>query len=98
MSCNLYRVVRRAATTLLLTAGTFLLLAPVALAESDHGEGVFGESNDKAVTNAGFILIAFFPLFIFVMSVLQWRLDKRKEARKAAEKARAQRDEWHGGW
>lgn len=76
-----------------------LLLAPVALAH-DGGEGWYGETDDKVVTNAGFILIAFFPLFIFVMSMLQWRMDKRKERRKAAHKALA-RDEqatWRGGW
>jgi preprotein translocase subunit YajC len=76
-----------------------LLVAPAALAH-DGGEGWYGETNDKVVTNAGFILIAFFPLFIFVMSMLQWRLDKRKERRKAAHKALA-RDEqatWRGGW
>jgi hypothetical protein len=76
-----------------------LVLAPAALAH-DGGEGWYGETNDKVVTNAGFILIAFFPLFILAMSLLQWRLDKRKERRKAAHKALA-RDEqatWHGGW
>ena len=60
--------------------------------------GWYGETNDKAVTNAGFILIAFFPLLILVASLIQWRLDKRKDARKAAAKARAHRDEWRGGW
>ena len=82
---------RVAAATLL----TFLLLAPSALAH-DGGEGLLGETNDKIVTNAGFILIAFFPLFIFAMSVLQWRLEKRKERRKAASRALA--GEWRGGW
>ncbi|HEX3317830.1 MAG TPA: hypothetical protein VHR88_07415 [Solirubrobacteraceae bacterium] len=76
---------------------TFALIAPVALAE-DHGQGLYGETNDKVVTNAGFIVIAFFPLLAFVLSMLQWRLDKRKEARKKAEKARQTRSEWHGGW
>ena len=38
--------------------------ATAALAH-DGGEGWWGETNDKVVTNAGFILIAFFPLFIF---------------------------------
>ena len=76
-------------------------LIPAATAfAGDNGEGLYGETDDKVVTNAGFILIAFFPLFIFVMSMLQWRLDKRKERRKAAHKALA-RDEqatWRGGW
>jgi len=78
--------------------GVLLLLAPVVLAH-DGGQGTYGEENDKAVTNAGFILIAFFPLFILVMSLLQWRLDARKERRKKARKALA-RDEgaWRGGW
>jgi hypothetical protein len=76
-----------------------LLVAPVALADqSDHGEGLYGETSDKVVTNAGFIVIAFFPLFIALMSALQWRLDKRKEARKKAAKARSARPEWRGGW
>jgi hypothetical protein len=75
-----------------------LVLAPAALA-NDGGQGWYGETNDKVVTNAGFILIAFFPLFILTMSLLQWRLDKRKERRKKARKALA-RDEraWRGGW
>ena len=48
--------------------------------------------------NFGFAVIAFFPLFIFVMSVIQWRLDKRKDLRKSAEKARASRADLRGGW
>jgi hypothetical protein len=76
---------------------TMAILAPVALA-GDHGEGLYGETNDKVVTNAGFILIAFFPLFIAFMSTLQWRLEKRKNARKKAAKARTTRPEWRGGW
>jgi preprotein translocase subunit YajC len=65
---------------------TLLLLAPAALAH-DGGQGTYGEANDKVVTNAGFILIAFFPLFVATMSLLQWSLEKRKDRRKAAAKA-----------
>jgi hypothetical protein len=50
------------------------------------------------ITNAGFILIAFFPLFILVMSLLQWKLEKRKDARKKAAKARVARADVRGGW
>ena len=50
------------------------------------------------ITNAGFILIAFFPLFIFTMSVIQGTLEKRKDRRKAAEKARRARADQRGGW
>jgi hypothetical protein len=74
-----------------------LVIAPVAGAYND-GRGFYGATNDKVVTNAGFILILFFPLFVLAMSLLQWRLDKRKEARKAAEKARVGDARWRGGW
>ena len=88
----------RALTVLPATIVTVLLLAPAALA-FDGGQGTYGEADDKVVTNAGFILIAFFPTFILVMSLLQWRLDKRKERRKKAHKALARdEDRWRGGW
>ena len=76
---------RRSRSLLLL-----LVLAPVAQADND-GRGFYGATNDKVVTNAGFILIVFFPMFVFVMSMLQRRLEKRKEARKAAQKRSGQR-------
>ena len=89
---------RRIAVSLALSCLTLALLAPVALAgKPDNGEGLYGETNDKVVTNAGFIIIAVFPLLVLVLSLIQWRLDKRKEARKAALKARPD-VHWHGGW
>lgn len=88
---------RRLLPALLTALVTFALLAPVALAH-DAGQGTYGEIDDKVTTNAGFIVIAFFPLFIFVMSVLQWRLDKRKHARLAAQRHRADEPDWGGGW
>jgi hypothetical protein len=84
----------------LLTAASVVLLlsAPAALAH-DGGEGWYGVTDDKVTTNAGFILIVFFPLFIFVMSMIQWRLDKRKERRKKTHKALAGDEQaWRGGW
>ena len=83
-----------------LTLALLLLTAPVALASEGHdgGEGLWGETNDKVITNAGFILIAFFPLFILFMSLLQWKLEKRKDARKKAAKARVARADVRGGW
>ena len=88
------------ARTLALTIVLFALTAPVALAAEGHdgGEGWVGETNDKIVTNFGFALIAFFPLFILFASLLQNRLDKRKDARKKAAKARAARADLRGGW
>ena len=79
------------------TIVVFLLVAPSALAH-DGGQGWYGATNDKVTTNAGFILIAFFPLFILFASMLQWKLDKRKDARKKAAKARASSRRWQSGW
>ena len=90
---------RRSLQTALLTVALFAMTAPVALAEGhDGGEGLWGETDDKVITNAGFFLIAFFPLFIFAMSMLQSTLDKRKDRRKAAAKARKARADQRGGW
>ena len=90
---------RHALRTALLTASLLALAAPAALAAGhDGGEGLYGETNDKVITNAGFFLIAFFPLFILAMSLLQGGLEKRKDRRKAAEKARRARADQRGGW
>ena len=64
----------------------------------NDGRGFYGATNDKVVTNAGFILIVFFPVFIFLMSMLQGHLEKRKEARKAAAKALLGNAYMRGGW
>jgi hypothetical protein len=80
-----------------LTILLVLVLAPVAQASND-GRGFYGATNDKAVTNTGFILILFFPIFIFVASMIQGRLEKRKKARLAARKAHLGNAQWRGGW
>ena len=85
------------ARLVLFTATALLLSAPAALAH-DGGQGWWGVTNDKVITNAGFIIIAAFPLLVSLLSLLQWRLDKRKERRKAAEKARRARADLRGGW
>ena len=74
---------------------TAVLVAAAPVLAHDNGEGLYGETNDRVVTNAGFILIVFFPLFIFLVSLLQWQLEKRKYRRKAAAKAAAHAP---GGW
>jgi hypothetical protein len=88
---------RRVLPLLSLALILLLVLAPVALGH-DGGQGTYGETNDKVVTNAGFILIAFFPLFILVMSMAQIALDRRKDRRKAAHKALAREERVRGGW
>ena len=91
---------RRVLKTAWLSLALLALTAPVALAAEGHdaGEGWWGETNDKVITNAGFFLILFFPLFIFVMSMIQRSLDRRKDERKAAAKARKARADARGGW
>jgi hypothetical protein len=88
---------RTAARVVALTTVALLLSAPAALAH-DGGQGWWGVTNDKVITNAGFIIIAAFPLLVTLLSLLQWRLDKRKDRRKAAEKARRARADMRGGW
>ncbi len=83
-------------TLLPLALLVMLVLAPVASASND-GRGFYGPTDDKVVTDAGFILIIFFPLFVFTMSMLQKKLDKRKEARKAGQKLLGGAN-WRGGW
>jgi hypothetical protein len=79
-------------------AVTLLTLAPDALARDNGGQGWYGETNDKVITNAMFLTIIFFPTLILVLSLIQWRLDKRKHARMDAAKRRAANADWRGGW
>jgi hypothetical protein len=80
----------------------YALMLLLVLAEpagaNNNGRGFYGGTNDHAVTTTGFILIAFFPIFVIVMSTLQRHLERRKEARKAAEKALQGNAQWRGGW
>lgn len=94
---------RRVLLTITTTCLALLVLAPAAFATiltggNDGGQGAYGEADDKVVTDAGFIVIAFFPLLVLTLTLVQWRLDKRKEARKAAAKRRVSSADWHGGW
>lgn len=64
-----------------LAALTMLLLAvPAAFAE--NGVGLAGPTTDKTVTFFCFGVIAFFAVLVIVLSLLQGRLEKRKEMRK----------------
>jgi hypothetical protein len=88
------------ARTALLTLWLLALGAPAALAAEGHdgGNGTFGPANDKVVTNAGFILIFGIPVLILLLTLLQSALDKRKDRRLAAAKARRARADVRGGW
>ena len=59
---------------------SLLLAAPVALAE--NGVGLAGPTTDKTVTFFCFGVIAFFAILVIVLSVVQGRLEKRKELRR----------------
>jgi hypothetical protein len=56
-----------------------LVAAPAAMAAD--GVGIYGRTDDKVVTFFAFGLIAFFALFVIVASLIQIRLDNRKERR-----------------
>jgi hypothetical protein len=57
-----------------------LLAAPLALA--DNGVGLAGPTTDKTVTFFCFGVIGFFAGLVIVLSVVQARLEKRKERRR----------------
>jgi hypothetical protein len=88
---------RRLLASLTSCALLLLLFAPAALAEN-NGRGFYGPTDDKVVTVTGFILIVFFPTFILLASLLQKRLEKRKDARVAAQRSHADDPRWRGGW
>jgi hypothetical protein len=79
-------------------AVTLLTAAPAWAAENGGGQGFYGETNDKVITNVMFITIAFFPTLILVLTLIQWRLEKRKHAKMDAAKRRAANADWRGGW
>jgi uncharacterized membrane protein len=56
-----------------------LVIAPAAMAAD--GVGVYGRTTDKSVTYFAFGLIAFFAILVTVLSLIQIRLENRKERR-----------------
>lgn len=89
---------RRFISALLGFALVLLVLAPAALAQGGGGQGWYGETTDKAITNVMFLVIVFFPTIIVVFAIIQWRLDKRKHMKMDAAKRRAANVDWRGGW
>lgn len=59
---------------------SMLLAAPFALA--DNGVGLAGPTTDKTVTFFCFGVIGFFAALVIVLSLIQGRLEKRKERRR----------------
>ena len=72
---------KRTAAALLSIWGLMLVAAPMALA--DEGVGLAGPTTDKTVTFFCFGVIAFFAALVIVLSLIQNRLQKRKDQRKS---------------
>lgn len=71
---------RRSLRALSLAAAALLTLAPVATAAD--GVGIYGRTDDKVVTFFAFGLMAFFTILVVVLSLIQIRLENRKQRRK----------------
>lgn len=74
------------------------LAAPEAFARITGGEGLYGPTTDKVVTQFGFAIIICVPALLVILSLLQRRSENRHHAQLDAEHARADLAEWHGGW
>ncbi|HEU5104490.1 MAG TPA: hypothetical protein VFU11_01485 [Solirubrobacterales bacterium] len=72
---------KRTAAALLSIWALMLVTAPLALA--DEGVGLAGPTTDKTVTFFCFGVIAFFAALVIVLSLIQNRLEKRKEQRRS---------------
>ena len=60
-----------------------LLMAVASPALASTGEGLAGRTNDKMITFFCFGVIAFFPLLIITLTIIQTRLENRKEQRRS---------------
>jgi putative copper export protein len=73
--------VKRTVAALLSISALMLVAAPAAFAED--GVGLAGPTTDKTVTFFCFGVIAFFAILVTVMSLIQGKLEKRKEQRRS---------------
>jgi hypothetical protein len=73
--------VKRTVAALLSIWALMLLVAPAALA--DEGVGLAGPTTDKTVTFFCFGVIAFFAALVIGLSLIQNKLEKRKEQRRS---------------
>ena len=70
----------RLASMLCLALAAMLASAPLAAAAD--GVGLWGRTDDRVVTYWGFAIIIFFTLLVIVLSIVQIRLEGRKERAK----------------
>ena len=59
-----------------------LMLAAAPAAMAENGVGLAGPTTDKTVTFFCFGVIAFFAILVIGLSLLQGKLEKRKEQRR----------------
>jgi hypothetical protein len=71
----------RASAAIIAALTMLLVAAPAAFAE--NGVGLAGPTTDKTVTFFCFGVIGFFAVLVIVLSLVQGKLEKRKEARRA---------------
>jgi putative copper export protein len=77
------RIPARTATAFaVLSAALLSLLVAAPLALADNGTGLAGPTTDKTVTFFCFGVIAFFAILVIVLSIVQGRLEARKERRR----------------
>jgi hypothetical protein len=79
--CGRFPPVKRTASALLSIWALMLVAAPAAPA--DNGVGLAGPTTDKTVTFFCFGVIAFFAVLVIAMSLLQGKLERRKERRRS---------------
>ena len=73
--------------SLSIALGATLVAAPGAMAAD--GVGLWGRTDDKVVTYFSFAVMAFFAILVVVLSIIQMRLESRKErAREELERLR----------
>jgi len=74
--------VRKAAVAAASALATFLLLVLAPAAVAADGVGLAGRVDDRFITFFCFGVIAFFAAFVIIMSLIQGRLDAKKEQRR----------------
>jgi hypothetical protein len=74
------RRVTRIATAIFAALAMLLLAAPAALA--DNGAGLAGPVTDKTITFFCFGVIAFFAILVIGLTLIQERLERRKDRRR----------------
>jgi putative copper export protein len=79
--CARFPPVKRTAAALASVLALMLAFAPAALASS--GSGLAGPVTDKTITFFCFGVIAFFAALVIVLSLIQNKLEKRKEQRRS---------------